>query len=431
MDKILDIEYPRSFLPKQVDVLKSVKKDRAILYSGAFRAGKTIILAHAAIQACLSHGDVIGMLVSQTGPQLRSVVFETVLKEAELYQKQLDDKKIGLKIIKGVWHSPGNLKIMFYNNSYILFRSCDDQRKLAGHGLDFIGMDEPVDIQEDVFHQLMGRLSGTGNLKNRFALLTTNPGSEMHWIYKYFYLKKLDGYVHFDTTTYDNVLLPEYDAYIKEKEQLWDEDWIRRYLNGKWGMFEGAIYKTFNPAKHVGDFKDIPVSYYIAGVDWGLTNPYAVIVIGVTEDKRLIVKEELYGKDMSSHELAKRIAKLHKQYKFRKIYCDPSAADLIKQTYELGVPIDKGDNDVASGVSKVNSIFKGNKALIDKSCLNFIQEHQGYRYKPGTEIPLKEYDHTCDAFRYGVTDYRPFYRPPAFSGHNWSKQNFLDRWRNR
>ncbi|GAI85279.1 unnamed protein product, partial [marine sediment metagenome] len=78
------------------------------------------------------------------------------------------------------------------------------------------GLDEPVDIQEGVFTQLIGRLSGTKNLKNPFGLLTTNPGSELHWIHKYFIHEdtKQSDFYFVSTTTYDNKLLPHYERYI-------------------------------------------------------------------------------------------------------------------------------------------------------------------------------------------------------------------------
>ncbi|GAG95024.1 unnamed protein product, partial [marine sediment metagenome] len=58
-------------------------------------------------------------------------------------------------------------------------------------------------MAESIFTQLLGRISGTGNLKNPFGMLTTNPENETHWIYKYFYIKNLKGFTHIDTTTYD------------------------------------------------------------------------------------------------------------------------------------------------------------------------------------------------------------------------------------
>jgi len=55
-------------------------------------------------------------------------------------------------------------------------------------------------------------------------------------------------------------------------------------------MFEGQVYKEFNPIKHVGDFKDLPVKYNICGIDWGLNTPHCVLIMGVTENNKLVVK---------------------------------------------------------------------------------------------------------------------------------------------
>jgi len=54
------------------------------------------------------------------------------------------------------------------------------------------------------------------NLENRFGILTTNPESETHWLYKHFYLDDNPDLVHFDTTTYDNVMLPDYEKLYQE-----------------------------------------------------------------------------------------------------------------------------------------------------------------------------------------------------------------------
>ena len=168
---------------------------------------------------------------------------------------------------------------------------------------------------------------------------------------------------------------------------------------------------------HVGDFKDIPTNYHICGVDWGLRNPYAVIIAGVTSDNRLIVKEELYGNNMSTHELAKKLAELHKNFHFKKIYCDPTASDLVLQGYNHGLPMgvrksngiySYADNDVASGIARMKSLFKNNLVLIDKSCINLKNQLLAYRYDANTEKPIKKDDHTVDAIRYLTTDFSPY-----------------------
>jgi PBSX family phage terminase large subunit len=418
IEKEIQVDFPlNGFLPKQIEVLKACKKETAILYSGAFRAGKTMLLVHAAIKTCLENPGCKGLIGALTYTQLNNVVFGLFVEELDKYQAEVDKTGCGLKLAKRILHSQTKMMVEFHNGSIIYFRACDDERKLAGYTLDFFGLDEPIDMDEAIFTQLLGRISGTGNLKNRFGLLTTNPGNETHWIYKYFYLMREPGFKHIDTTTYDNVLLPEYSDYIKRLERAWDEDWVRRYLNGAWGTFEGAVYKEFNPEKHMGPFKELPVKYHIAGVDWGLRAPHAILVGGVTEDNRMVIKEEHYGTNKSSHELAKLLQELHKKYNFKKVYCDPSSADLIFQAYNLGVPIGKkkgnaiisyADNDVDNGIARMRSLFKNNMILIDNSCINFKREHQSYRFMEGKDKPMKKDDHSCDSARYLTTDFNPY-----------------------
>ena len=186
IDKYININTPRLFLPPQLDVLKAIYEKVGVLYSGAFRAGKTMLLVHAAIKICLENPGVKGVLGSQTHGTLYKTVFLLFKEELALYQKSLYDRGINLNLTKRLKSTPGSMEWESYNGSIIFFCSCDDERKFASMTIDFFGLDEPVDIQESVFTQLIGRISGTRNLKNSFGLLTTNPGSELHWIHKYF-----------------------------------------------------------------------------------------------------------------------------------------------------------------------------------------------------------------------------------------------------
>lgn len=416
--KEIGVEFPlRGFLPKQLEVMDACDKFNAVLYSGAFRAGKTMLLVHVALKTCLENPKSRGLIGALTFSSLNNVVFQLFVEELDKYQEKINKAGINLQIATRILHSQSKMQVEFYNGSILYFRPCDEERKLAGYTLDFFGLDEPVDMDETIYNQLMGRISGTGNLKNRFGLLTTNPANQTHWIYKTFYESDDPDTTHIDTTTYDNILLPDYDKYIKRLESAWDEDWVRRYLNGTWGTFEGAIYKEFNPEIHVGDFKDIPTDYHLAGVDWGLRNPYAIIVAGVTNDKRLIIKEEHYGNNLSTHELSKKLITLHKDKHFKKVYCDPTAADLILQAYNLGVPIGErrkagiysyADNDVNSGIARMKSLFKNNVVLIDKSCVMLRKQLLGYRYDTDKEKPIKKDDHTCDAIRYLTSEFNPY-----------------------
>jgi len=155
----------REFLPVQIRTMHAIKKYRYVLYSGAVRAGKTLLLAHAAIQTCIENPGCIGMLGSLTTPQLTDVVFKVFQQELEYYQNALD--KAGIKIqLARIKHSKGDMKAIFWNGSEVWFKPCDEEEKLRGMTLDFVGLDEPIEIAETIFAQLTLRISGTGNLKN-------------------------------------------------------------------------------------------------------------------------------------------------------------------------------------------------------------------------------------------------------------------------
>jgi PBSX family phage terminase large subunit len=435
-EKTIEVDFPlKGFLPKQLKVFNLCKKGFITMYSGAFRAGKTKLLAHVGIATALENAGCRGLVGALTETRLGTVVFRQFKDEIKLYQQRIDEAGIDLQLAKRIIESKGERLIEFYNGSIIDFRACNEERNLSGYTIDFFLLDEPVDMVQDVFTQFIGRLSGTGTVKKPFAMLATNPESELHWLYKYFFLNDDENFKCIETNTYENKLLPHYDEYIQRCLKNWDSDWVKRYLDGKWGAFSGAIYKEFNPDKHMGSFRKIPVEYMIAGVDWGLRDPYVILIGGVTSDNRLIIKYEYYGKGITTKELAEKLAKLHEEHKFRKVYCDPSAADLILQAYNQGVPIGKkvgseirsfADRDIFSGIARVQSLFKNDSLLVDTSCINFRKEHSSYRYSEGKDKPMKgQKDHTCDATRYLTSDFNPYSDDNYFENVFWDNKN---RW---
>ncbi|RPI86182.1 MAG: hypothetical protein EHM34_00360, partial [Nitrosopumilales archaeon] len=381
----LILKRPREFLPKQRQVFDFVFMDNIgengknmnnyVLYSGAVGAGKTMLLAHVGIKAAMDYPKSIGFVGSKSYTQLRDVIFKTFCDEIDMYQEELNKNDIPVQLAVYTI-SPGKMNIVFYNGSEIWFRSCDDAEKIKGRNLDWFELDEPIEMSVDIFKQLMARLRNK-NMPLHFGLLATNPGAENHWIYQYFYSDKKDGYFAVETSTYDNVLIPNYEEYIKSMESRYDADWVRRFLKGKWGAFAGQIYKMFDPESENPDHKKVVRPFtlknfnnfdkFIAGVDWGIRDPCCVLVIMKTKENNLFVVEEIYESEKTSGEIAHIISDLHTKYHFTKVYVDPSAADLTTQAFNLGVPCGRYDNnevhsyannDVKPGIAKLQSIFK-------------------------------------------------------------------------
>lgn len=418
-EKNIVLPYPRQFLPKQLQALKDIHEFGFVLYSGAVGAGKTLLLAHAAIRECINYPGTEGIIGSLTYTQIKNVVFSVFRKELSLYQDLLMENNIPIKLIKHISATHGNMFIEFFNGSKIYFVAMDKEEKIRGYTIDWFALDEPIDIAEDMFNQLIARQRGI-NTPHRWGLLTTNPGAETHWIYQSFYKAINREYKTIETTSYNNIFLPK--DYIRRMEEKYDPDWIRRFLNGKWGAFSGQIYKDFLPSKHV--ISRVPheeIKYYIAGVDWGIRNASCILTLGITKKKEIIVVDEYYVKGAMSTKVSQKIKALDEKYNYKKIFIDPSALDLILQCEEHHLPVEKADNHVEPGIGKVKSLFSRNQILIFEGCINLLRELPAYRYarsKEGenkTEKPVKVDDHAVDALRYGIFSFKLFKRKTRWS----------------
>jgi PBSX family phage terminase large subunit len=400
------LKYPRKFLPKQKEVLDAVKTYKFLLYSGAFGAGKTLLISNVVIKECVNNPGSLWFVGSQTVPQMRDTVFRTFMEEAELYQMALDEAGIKLKLIKQ-FHKTAMI-VRFFNGSEVLFRSCDEPSKFKSLNLDGFALDEPVDIDEDVFLMLQGRLRGT-HTRHRVGILAGNPGGYSSWVYRKFFEDKNPEYKTVETTTYDNSFLPP--DYITDCENSFDDDYANR----------GLVYKDFDRSIHVGNYRDKNFKYYLGGYDDGYRNPACLLTLGVDDDKKLYVVNEYFEKEKTTDIIVSEISEINKAFPMRKIFADPSAQNFIETAKDKRLHVLDANNDIDNGISKLKSFFKNDIVHIDFGCKNLIKELGSYRYekdkfsKNPTERPIKKHDHACDALRYSVTNYNPF-RKSIFCG---------------
>jgi len=414
------LERPREFLPKQIETFEAIKTFKYVLYSGAFGAGKTLLLSHIIITTCMNFPKTLFFVGSQTVPMLRDTVVRTVLEEIDLYQDKLDEAKIDLKIEKA-WR-PSTMSYKFYNDAEILFRSCDEPSKFKSLNLDAFALDEPVDIDEQVFLMLQGRLRAN-HCGHRFGVMAGNPAGKMNWVYQRFFDHPTDDYYRVHTKTKDNTFLPS--DYIRSMYEAYDYEYARRYLEGEWGSFVGQVYRDFNMDKHVGDYKDKKYKYYIGGYDDGYRNPACFLTIGIDSDNKVYILNEYYVKEKTTPQIVDHIASLDYKYRFHKIFADPSATNFIQTAKHEKLRVVEADNDIDKGISKCKAFFANDIIYIDKSCKNLIKEVESYAYDKDrllanlSEKPRKIDDHAVDAMRYAFTEHNPWKQHRTLIGGKW------------
>lgn len=270
-------------------------------------------------------------------------------------------------------------------------------------------VDEVTEIPEAVFDMFDSRFTHPDSK----ILCTANPAGPNHWLkVKYLENPKYD-LKHFKFYLDDNPILDNsFKEHIKNKNKGM---WYRRYVLGEWAAADGLIYECFSE-KNI--FKDdpYPPAYYIAGVDYGLSNASCCLLIGVYRKgygQIRVFKEYYYdyhksGRQKVESEIADDIyAFLYRISNLKAVYVDPSALGLRTELERKGLPVEEADNDVKNGISSLTSRIGNQDILIHESCKNLINSMYSYvwdkkRSEEGEDKPVKENDHAPDALRYAV-----------------------------
>jgi len=293
------------------------------------------------------------------------------------------------------------------------------ESKIRGMTVAGAYVDEATVLPRDFFDQLVGRGSVTGS--RIFA--TTNPDTPVHWLRKY-YLQRLADVEgrswHFNI--YDN---PHLDpAYVARLERTYVGLWHRRFIRGEWVPGEGAVFDMFDTATHVVPAAKVPRihQWICCSLDYGTTNPFHAILLGLGEDRKLYVVGE-YRHDshtaQGSHSDVEHSEALRRWLRTfpvpgggtgvdpEYIIVDPSAASLRQQLYRDGLAPQEADNAVLDGIRTLSSLFALKALLISDACPFLVDELVGYSWDPkaterGEDAPIKVNDHGVDALRYGA-----------------------------
>ena len=147
----------------------------------------------------------------------------------------------------------------------------------------------------------------------------------------------------------------------------------------------------------------------IAGIDFGFTNPCAVLKVLRDKDNRYWVAGEWYKTGKTDAEVAEYV----KSGVWNAVYPDPESPSAIAELQKRYLPVReviKNKDSIKYGIGKIRDLLKQNRLKIHKSCQNLIWEFETYAYDqdaPEKETPLKEHDHALDALRYAISSDLP------------------------
>lgn len=351
-------------------------EDRFTAFIGGIGSGKTYAGCAKDIYNARIPGS-LGIVVAPTYPMLRDATLRTFMEIAGDAIEQFNKSDMIAKI---------------RNGGEVLFRSADNPDRLRGPNLWWAHMDEIC--PPGTWEILIGRLRGGG--KAGSCWITTTPNGR-DWLYQ-----RSQQMTVFRARTRDNPYLAE--EYIKSLEGAYVGEFAKQELEGEFVSLEGLVYPQFG-AKNIvrrtlSDFQRFGLC-----MDEGYTNPAVILLVGEDTDKRLHIIKEYYERGKLQSEVVATAKRWMTEHGIYVAAVDASAAGLIADLRDNGLPAMPAKGKVVEGIRKVQVALAdpgdGKPRLtVDPSCENTINEFESYIWREGKDEPVKENDHALDAIRY-------------------------------
>ncbi len=396
---------------------------------GSVRTGKTVGTLFAFLSDCYDCPDSQIYMSGHTSDTLYDNVIKLIFESPQF------------SVFKPMcsW-SPGN-RVLSFRDKKIKILGAKDEGALGafqGKTMSLFYGDEMTLYPRSIIEMIDTRLScpwskGYGSM---------NPTYPDHIIKQWIDLG--DGgdknYYNLHFTLEDNPYVDE-DYKERIKNTSTGVFYKRNYL-GLWCLAEGAIFDFFDKKIHIVNRPPACADYWIAGIDYGISNAFACVLIGVSTGqktqtgKKMWVEKEYYwdckkkGYQKFNTELAEDLQEFLEPYALKGIYIDPSALAMKLELQKKGFHIIDADNDVYNGIEDMtNSMRKGN-LFVCSECTNLIREIQQYvwdtrKSKEGEDVPVKKGDHAVDALRYAVHTHKiAVYNPYKHNAVQYTANRF-------
>jgi PBSX family phage terminase large subunit len=303
--------------------------------------------------------------------------------------------------------------------STIVLRGWESVETLRGQQFDFLVIDE-VAMMRKFWVNWEEVLLPTLTARKGDVLFISTPNGFNHF-YELYNLQDKD-FKSFHFTSYDNPFLPK-DELESHKQRMSEDSFAQEYM-ADFRKREGLVFKEFRRELHLTEKEPDHTIDFIAGIDFGFTNPSAVVFIKKDHDGRFWVTDEWYKTGRTETEVADYVYSCQ----FNAVYPDPENPSAIEVLKRKGIPVKevrKGKDSVITGINFIKDQFRQNRLFIHPRCINLVSELETYHYEEGKETPEKEKDHAIDALRYALHNSRTDIQDPFFA-----QRMFIERERN-
>lgn len=328
-------------------------------------------------------------------------------------------------------------KKLYYKDKIITILGAKDEGATGtfqGLTMSLVYCDEMTLYPDNIIQMINSRLS----LTHSMGFATCNPSHPGHMLKKWIDMAAEGNkrYYALHWTLPDNPFVDQ--EYKRGLEESSSGLFYKRNYLGMWCMAEGAIFDFFDKNIHVKSKPPTAAEYWVAGIDYGVSNAFACVLVGVSTGKytqtgrQWWVEKEYYwdckkmNRQKINSEFADDIANFIEPYAVKQLYIDPSALAMKLELQRRGMHVIEANNDVLPGIEMMTTeMGKGNLTVM-RDCPNLIKEIENYVWDTkksiqGEDAPVKKGDHAVDALRYVIASHKI----PKYNEHTHNPGDFM------
>jgi phage terminase large subunit-like protein len=366
-----------------------------LLFLGGVGSGKTLAGVHNAIYLLQDNTESDGCICSPTYPMLRDVVIPLwrTWVPHQLYTYKKADNVL-------VWHPTGR---------QIFLRSADRAERLQGLNLAWAWADEASQLRTARVWRTLSERLRCPKARRKCLYATTTPDG-LNWLIREFRNPEQRGFVVRASTESNTHLDPDFARRLRS---VYGEEYSAQYLDARVIEVKGNVW-PYVPAIHNMPREEMTrrCVRYFGGVDWGYTNPSALIIGGIDGDGRWYLVDMWYKRQCDRSEVARVAKKMQKVWGVERWFSDHDPEGIsqmqrvVDAKMEAACRVERAAKSVLDGVHYVRSLFavRGDgkpRIYVEPTLRDWIREVEGYSFPDDGEVPVgAEGDHSLDACRY-------------------------------
>lgn len=364
--------------------LVAQSKARFVVLNCGRRFGKSFFACEKMISKAIKTDSANIAYFATTQGHARDIMWKMLKNRVSPIAKKINEQRMEVVI-----------ENKYGTESTITLRGWENLDTARGQFFDLIVIDEAAFMRKFASGMREVLMPTLIDRKGGMLIISSPKGyNDFYDLYIYANSGNDKDWAAFTFTSYDNPTIdPAEIDRVRAKE---DPDVFAQEYMAEFRKMQGLCVKAFDRRRHVHEYELPNWETKYAAIDWGPTNCPTLVV--KVQNGHYYIDKLQYLRDEPNY-VQKTIDYLNIE-KPNSVYPDSAEKSSNYQLEQSGYHVVPVIKDVAGGIAMLNKLFVANRISISPNCEDFIWELENYVYRDGTETPVKENDHSIDAFRY-------------------------------